>query len=151
MVSLNDIKDLTLYKKQFYLPIDLNNKKNGAAITLLTPNFQSSMIAMTAPFTVNHRYYESYYVEKAITKLIQNESVVNMEDSGEYIFEKALTSDQKKNLPDDCFGIPELKKYPMPDKEHVLLAIRFFNHVEDKYEKELASNIIKRIENFKME
>ena len=78
MVSLNDIKDLTLYKKQFYLPIDLNNKKNGAAITLLTPNFQSSMIAMTAPFTVNHRYYESYYVEKAITKLIQNESVVNI-------------------------------------------------------------------------
>ena len=151
MVSLNDIKDLTLYKKQFYLPIDLNNKKNGAAITLLTPNFQSSMIAMTAPFTVNHRYYESYYVEKAITKLIQNESVINMEDSGEYIFEKALTSDQKKNLPDDCFGIPELKKYPMPDKEHVLLAIKFFNHVEEKYEKELASNIIKRIEHFKME
>lgn len=39
------------------------------------------------------------------------------------------------------FGIPELKKYPMPDKAHVLAAIRMFNHVDTEHEAELAKNI----------
>lgn len=48
------------------------------------------------------------------------------------------------------YGIPELKKYPMPDREHVKSAIRFFNYVEPQYEKELAANIIKRIKEYHM-
>lgn len=149
MVSLNDLKELTLYKKQFYLPINLKDKKRGSAITLLTPNFQSSMIAMTSPFTVNNRYFESYYIEKVINRLIQNESVVNTTHDT-YVFEEALTTKERNNLSDDDFGIPELKKYPMPDKKHVLMAIRFFNYVEKEYEEELASNIIKKIKQFDM-
>jgi len=39
------------------------------------------------------------------------------------------------------FGLPEQKKYPMPDKAHVLAAIRMFNHVEKPYEAQLARNI----------
>lgn len=46
------------------------------------------------------------------------------------------------------FGIPELKKYPMPDKAHVLAAIRMFNHVDPKYEKELAENIKKKMQEY---
>lgn len=46
------------------------------------------------------------------------------------------------------FGIPELKKFPMPDAEHVKLAIKFFNHVTPKYEEELASNINKYIKKY---
>lgn len=48
------------------------------------------------------------------------------------------------------YGIPELKKYPMPDREHVKSAIRFFNYVEPRYERELAENIIKRIQEYHM-
>lgn len=48
------------------------------------------------------------------------------------------------------YGIPELKKYPMPDREHVKSAIRFFNYVEPRYEKELARNIIQRIKEYHM-
>ena len=48
------------------------------------------------------------------------------------------------------YGIPELKKYPMPDREHVKSAIRFFNYVEPQYEKELAKNIIQRIKEYHM-
>ena len=48
------------------------------------------------------------------------------------------------------YGIPELKKYPMPDREHVKSAIRFFNYVEPQYEKELAANIIQRIKEYHM-
>ena len=48
------------------------------------------------------------------------------------------------------FGIPSLKKYPMPDADHVKSAIRFFNYVEPEYEAELAANINKYIEKYDM-
>lgn len=57
--------------------------------------------------------------------------------------ESALTADERTD-----FGIPELKKYPMPDAEHVKLAIKFFNHVDSEHEKELASNINKYIKKY---
>lgn len=56
----------------------------------------------------------------------------------------------RKDIPDSDFGIPELKKYPMQDEKHVKLAIKFFNYVEPKYEKELAENIIKKIKQYKI-
>lgn len=46
------------------------------------------------------------------------------------------------------YGIPELRKFPMPDKKHVKSAIRFFNYVDPKYEKQLAEAILKRMEEY---
>lgn len=46
------------------------------------------------------------------------------------------------------YGIPELKKYPMPDAAHVRSAIRFFNYVEPAHEKELAVAILKRMKEY---
>jgi len=63
---------------------------------------------------------------------------------GEFVFLEF----SRKNLSDSDYGIPELKKYPMPDAKHVKLAIKFFNYVEPKYEKELATNIKKKIKQF---
>ena len=150
MVSLDDLKELVLYKKPFFLPIDPKDKKKGSTIMLLTPNYKSSMFAMTAPYTMNRRYFESYYFEKSITRYIKNESVYDMDNSDEYIFEEALSSKDRKELPDSDFGLPSQRRYPMPDKSHVLSAIRFFNHVEEEYEAELAKNIIKKIKKFDM-
>lgn len=48
------------------------------------------------------------------------------------------------------YGIPELKKYPMPDAKHVRSAIKFFNYVEPKYEKELANAILNRMQEYGM-
>lgn len=55
---------------------------------------------------------------------------------------------KRSDLPDNVFGIPEERKYPMLDKKHTLSAIKLFGHVEDKYEKELANNIIKNMKKF---
>ena len=150
MVSLDDLKELVLYKKQFYLPIVHKDKRHGSAIMLMTPSFQSSKMAMTAPYMVNRRYFESYFIEKATERLIHNESVYPAHDYGEYINEEAMTAKYRNSLPDDEFGIPKYRRYPLNDEEHVLLAIRFFNHVEEKFEKELASNIIKKIKQYDM-
>ena len=56
----------------------------------------------------------------------------------------------RAKLPDEVFGIPEVRKYPMPDKKHVISAIKLFNHVEPKYEKELARNIKKKADEFNL-
>ena len=34
----------------------------------------------------------------------------------------------EESYPIECYGLPERKAYPMPDKKHVLSAIRFFNY-----------------------
>ena len=46
------------------------------------------------------------------------------------------------------YGIPEQKKFPMPDAAHVRSAIRFFNYVEPRYEKQLAKAILKRMKEY---
>lgn len=62
-----------------------------------------------------------------------------------------LYEDLKHSEPEDdedLYGVPELKKFPMPDKKHVKSAIRFFNYVDPKYEKELAEAILEKAEEF---
>ena len=52
---------------------------------------------------------------------------------------------KRSELPDDVFGIPQERKYPMQDKQHVKAAIKFFNYVEPKYEEQLANRIIENM------
>lgn len=54
----------------------------------------------------------------------------------------------RAQLPDEVFGIPQERKYPMPDKRHTISAIKLFNHVEDKYEEQLAKAIIKNMKKY---
>lgn len=51
---------------------------------------------------------------------------------------------------DKCYGVPDQKKFPLPDKKHVLSAIKFFNYVDEEHEKQLASNIKKKIKKYDM-
>ena len=57
---------------------------------------------------------------------------------------------QSSDYDQNKYGIPELKKYPMPDRDHVKSAIRFFNYVSPQYEKELANAIIRKIHEYHM-
>lgn len=57
-----------------------------------------------------------------------------------FLDEAKLKADERTE-----FGIPSLKKYPMPDRGHVMAAIRMFNHVDSAHEKELATNIKKKM------
>ena len=44
-----------------------------------------------------------------------------------FIFDEAKLLDKERT----DFGIPELKKYPKPEKDHVLAASRIFDYVEE--------------------
>lgn len=46
------------------------------------------------------------------------------------------------------YGVPQLNKFPLPDAKHVKSAIKFFNYVPPKYEKQLASAIIRRMKEY---
>lgn len=59
-----------------------------------------------------------------------------------------LEHSDAEDADEDLYGVPELKKFPMPDKKHVKSAIRFFNYVDPKYEKELAEAILEKAKEF---
>lgn len=48
------------------------------------------------------------------------------------------------------YGIPEQKKFPMPDAAHVRSAIKFFNYVDPSYEESLAKAILRRMKEYGM-
>lgn len=64
------------------------------------------------------------------------------------LFESALSYFERQRLLPSEFGIPDKRKYPMPDEEHVRLAIRLFNNCDYDEEEELAKAIIKKIDKF---
>lgn len=112
------------------------------------------------------RYKDNYdeiycYVDKDNKKAIkfyENIGHVNASNLTKYgyyvslyngtISESSLLEMKRSELDDSEFGLPELRKYPMPDKDHVLSAIRFFNYVSPENEKELARNIKKKMKQY---
>lgn len=99
-----------------------------------------------------------YILEKIWKVLIMQETVAGHDISeieGQYrrfwIVQKmdGITLEHSETEDDeDLYGVPKLKKFPMPDKKHVKSAIRFFNYVYPKYEKELAAAIIEKAKEF---
>lgn len=68
-------------------------------------------------------------------------------DVVDYYNEAALTAKEKNALPDDMFGLPRLRAYPLNDAKHVKQAIRMFHHCKDPKDKSiLAKNIFRRVE-----
>ena len=51
-------------------------------------------------------------------------------DLHKVIFESELSYFERQRLLPSDFGIPDKRKYPMPDEEHVRLAIKLFNHCD---------------------
>lgn len=49
---------------------------------------------------------------------------------------------------DKKFGVPEQKKFPLYDADHVISAIKFFNYVDRVYEKQLAKAILRRAKEY---
>ena len=72
MFFVDELVDLKMYKKKFLYPINNANKKLGSAVILLSPNMDSS-IGIINHELVDNRFIRSYYVEKSILYVIQQE------------------------------------------------------------------------------
>lgn len=77
MILLENMKNMKIYKKPMFLPTMVKNKKKGAAILLMTPNFESSVRLMNNPLFINKLRYQSYYIEKNISYLINEKELKN--------------------------------------------------------------------------
>lgn len=81
--------------------------------------------------------------------LIESASIERVEEediSIDPICEAKLTAEERRNIPSDKFGIPELQLFPLIDAEHVKAAIRYFGTAKPKYRKELARRIKNEID-----
>lgn len=59
-----------------------------------------------------------------------------------------LTSEERRELPDSEFGLPEDRSYPMPDAAHVRAAEAYFRYAPDSDKPELARNILAKAKEF---
>ena len=55
-----------------------------------------------------------------------------------------LTYEEKKEHPDDVFGLPERLEYPMPDAAHVRAAEAYFRYCPEELKPRLARAILER-------
>lgn len=68
-----------------------------------------------------------------------------------YFTETAISSKKRNSLPDEAFGLPRLRAYPLHDKAHIKQAVRMFGHCRDpKDQQVLANNIFRAIEKQKV-
>ncbi|MCH5214953.1 MAG: hypothetical protein J1E97_07130 [Muribaculaceae bacterium] len=54
-----------------------------------------------------------------------------------------LNTEERRELPNEVFGLPERREYPMPDAAHVRAAEAYFRYCPEDLRPELARNILK--------
>lgn len=80
-----------------------------------------------------------------LSRFIKSASLSKIRSS---LFESTLSYYERQRLLPYQFGIPEKRKYPMPDADHVRAAVRMFNNCDPDDEEQLAKAIIKKMEYF---
>lgn len=58
------------------------------------------------------------------------------------IMNDRLSYEEKKELPDSVFGLPERREYPMPDAAHVRAAEAYFRYCPEDLRPRLARAIL---------
>lgn len=59
-----------------------------------------------------------------------------------------LDAEERRELKDSDFGIPESREFPMPDAAHVRAAEAYFRYAPEDKKQELARRILKKAEKF---
>lgn len=56
--------------------------------------------------------------------------------------------EERKELPDSVFGLPERREYPMPDAAHVRAAEAYFRYCPEDLKPKLARAILARAKEY---
>lgn len=59
-----------------------------------------------------------------------------------------LSYEEKKELPDSVYGLPERREYPMPDAAHVRAAEAYFRYCPEDLKPRLARAILQHARQF---
>lgn len=132
MICVNELKDLKIYSRPLYLPINMKDKKRGSAVFLLTPNIKSSLNTMALPYIINNNLFNSYYLERNINYIINNESVATpfitddyIHEYHEFINEESLNDNWKELVEENVKNYPTVKSVSalIENDEHKYLVI----------------------------
>lgn len=59
-----------------------------------------------------------------------------------------LNDEERRELPDSVFGLPERREYPMPDAAHVRAAEAYFRYCPEDLKPKLARAILARAKEY---
>lgn len=59
-----------------------------------------------------------------------------------------LDTEERRELPDSVYGLPERREYPMPDAEHVRAAEAYFRNCPEDLKPRLARAILQKAQEF---
>lgn len=59
-----------------------------------------------------------------------------------------MTTQERNQLPDSVFGLPERREYPMPDAAHVRAAEAYFRYCPENLRHKLATAILDRAKEY---
>lgn len=59
-----------------------------------------------------------------------------------------ISYEEKRELPDSAFGLPERREYPMPDAAHVRAAEAYFRYCPENLKPRLARAIMARAQQY---
>lgn len=137
MIFLDELDDLKLYKKEFYLPTDKDNRKKGSLAFILSDlsfggNGYSSILGNTM---LNNKFFYSYYIEKDITYIINQEGMY-LTTTGEelVLMESGSILNYLHGDESDLIQIPD--NLPEVNRGHNVreyLDERFDNKIDDNY------------------
>lgn len=65
-----------------------------------------------------------------------------------HIMNDRISYEEKKELPDSAFGLPERREYPMPDAAHVRAAEAYFRYCPEELKPRLARAILARAKEY---
>lgn len=68
---------------------------------------------------------------------------VNNNYKNNKIMNDVLNSEERKELPDSLYGLPERREYPMPDAAHVRAAEAYFRYCPEDLRPKLARAILR--------
>lgn len=59
-----------------------------------------------------------------------------------------LDTEERRELPDSVYGLPQRREYPMPDAAHVRAAEAYFRYCPEDLKPQLARAIMARAQEF---
>ena len=89
----------------------------------------------------NINVYPYWFDNKPVTLDYLLKHKEELVKDNEYNPNDILSETKRSELPDNAFGIPEDRKYPLDTEQHVKSAIKLFGHAEESKKKKLAQNI----------
>lgn len=96
MKMINELRPLYLYSagKKFYAPINVSERRKGAAILLLSPNLDTSAKMIQLPYMYNPGLFSSFFIDRNITAYISDltDEDVNFDEKEEESLSESLVS-----------------------------------------------------------